>query len=239
MAESTDTLRMLKRLVRLFEKLDWSEEDIELVDESYKLRQQLQVTIREFGSKLGPLISVPQFPDLDGLDRFVRSIYGYGRLVDDPVTQAHYEADIETFSLKGKLAEFLGFLDERSRSILVLKFRLDGHPDHRSNAQVGEMFGISGGRVRQIELKCMARIRGTIRRRDQQARLADTGEEAIELMELSERPLVCLHRAGIKTITELTAKTEDDLLRIVNFGHKCLDEVKGKLAARGLNLMDG
>lgn len=239
MAESTDTLHTLKRLVRLFEKLGWSEEDIDLVDENYKLRQQLLETIREFGSKIGALISVPQLPDLDGLDRFVRSIYGHGRLVDDPVTQALYEADIETFSRKGKLAEFLGFLDDRSCSILVLKFRLDGHPDHRSNAQLGEMFGISGGRVRQIELKSMARIRATIRRRDQQARLVDTGEEAIELMELSERSLLSLHRAGIRTITELTAKTEDDLLSIVNFGYRCLDEVKVKLASRGLSLTVG
>lgn len=58
----------------------------------------------------------------------------------------------------------------------------------------------------------------------------------IEELELSERPRNCLKRAQINTIGELVQRTPEDLLSIVNFGQKSLDEVIARLDERGLAL---
>ncbi|TSC92480.1 MAG: DNA-directed RNA polymerase subunit alpha [Candidatus Berkelbacteria bacterium Licking1014_7] len=46
----------------------------------------------------------------------------------------------------------------------------------------------------------------------------------------------CLVKTGIKTLGDLANCTEADLLSIRNFGQKCLDEIKAKLATFGLKL---
>lgn len=58
----------------------------------------------------------------------------------------------------------------------------------------------------------------------------------LEELELSVRSLNALHSEGLRTIGELTAKTDEDLLTYKNFGRKSLDEIKAALAARGLAL---
>ena len=58
----------------------------------------------------------------------------------------------------------------------------------------------------------------------------------IEDLDLSERPRNCLKRAQVNTIGELVERTPDDLLNIVNFGQKSLDEVIARLDERGLSL---
>jgi len=61
-----------------------------------------------------------------------------------------------------------------------------------------------------------------------------TLEMSIEELELSVRSFNCLKRAGINTVSELTQKSEDDMMRIRNLGRKSLDEVKNKLIEMGL-----
>ena len=61
----------------------------------------------------------------------------------------------------------------------------------------------------------------------------------IEALDLSERPRNCLRRAQVKTVGELVAKSEDDLLNITNFGQKSLEEVTVKLDELGLSLHGG
>ena len=46
----------------------------------------------------------------------------------------------------------------------------------------------------------------------------------------------CLKRAGIQTIGDLLAKSENELGAIPNFGKKSIDEVIETLVARGLGL---
>jgi DNA-directed RNA polymerase subunit alpha len=46
----------------------------------------------------------------------------------------------------------------------------------------------------------------------------------------------CLKNANIKTIGELTRKTEDDIAKTRNFGKKSLQEIKEKLKEWNLNL---
>ena len=58
----------------------------------------------------------------------------------------------------------------------------------------------------------------------------------VEQLELSVRSSNCLKNANIKTIGELTRKTEDDITRTRNFGKKSLQEIKEKLKEWNLGL---
>lgn len=51
----------------------------------------------------------------------------------------------------------------------------------------------------------------------------------IEDLDLSVRSYNCLKRAGINTVAELVAKSEDEMMKVRNLGRKSLDEVKKKL----------
>lgn len=58
----------------------------------------------------------------------------------------------------------------------------------------------------------------------------------VEELELSVRSSNCLKNANIRTIGELTKKTEEDIAKTRNFGKKSLTEIKEKLQEWGLNL---
>jgi DNA-directed RNA polymerase subunit alpha len=58
----------------------------------------------------------------------------------------------------------------------------------------------------------------------------------VEELELSVRSSNCLKNANIKTIGELTRKTEDDIAKTRNFGKKSLQEIKKKLEEWNLSL---
>lgn len=61
--------------------------------------------------------------------------------------------------------------------------------------------------------------------------------KSVETLELSLRSFNCLKRAGINTIGQLVTKSDEDLMKIKNFGRKSLDEVRDSLQARGLDLI--
>lgn len=58
----------------------------------------------------------------------------------------------------------------------------------------------------------------------------------VEELELSVRSSNCLKNANIRTIGELTKKTEDDIVKTRNFGKKSLTEIKEKLLEWNLTL---
>jgi DNA-directed RNA polymerase subunit alpha len=58
----------------------------------------------------------------------------------------------------------------------------------------------------------------------------------VEELELSVRSSNCLKNANIKTIGDLTRKTEDEITKTRNFGKKSLLEIKTKLAEWNLGL---
>ena len=72
----------------------------------------------------------------------------------------------------------------------------------------------------------------------------DDGDESVqkllntpvEELELSVRSSNCLKNANIRTIGELTKKTEDDIAKTRNFGKKSLAEIKEKLLEWNLTL---
>lgn len=61
-------------------------------------------------------------------------------------------------------------------------------------------------------------------------------EMTIEELDLSVRSYNCLKRAGINTVEDLIAKTEEDMMKVRNLGRKSLEEVVQKLEALGLSL---
>jgi DNA-directed RNA polymerase subunit alpha len=58
----------------------------------------------------------------------------------------------------------------------------------------------------------------------------------VETLNLSVRSFNCLKRAGISKISELLDMTEDEIIKMRNFGKKSLDEIKQVLDERGLSL---
>ena len=64
-------------------------------------------------------------------------------------------------------------------------------------------------------------------------RLLDT---PVEELELSVRSSNCLRNENIRTIGDLTRRTEEEIAKTRNFGRKSLDEIKKRLEERGLQL---
>lgn len=60
--------------------------------------------------------------------------------------------------------------------------------------------------------------------------------KSIDELELSIRSVNCLRSANIKTVADLVQRTEQDLLKIKNFGRKSLNEIEDILAEMGLQL---
>jgi DNA-directed RNA polymerase subunit alpha len=59
---------------------------------------------------------------------------------------------------------------------------------------------------------------------------------SVDDLELSNRTLNCLKRNSITRVGQLASMTEDDLLHLRNFGDKSLQELKEKLAERGVRI---
>ena len=64
-------------------------------------------------------------------------------------------------------------------------------------------------------------------------RLLDT---PVEEMELSVRSSNCLRNENIRTVGDLTRRTEEEIAKTRNFGRKSLEEIKERLEERGLEL---
>jgi uncharacterized protein len=62
--------------------------------------------------------------------------------------------------------------------------------------------------------------------------------ESVESLNLPLRTYNSLRREGIHTVGDLTARTPEDLLAIENIGPVSVDEIRRKLAERGLALAD-
>ena len=60
----------------------------------------------------------------------------------------------------------------------------------------------------------------------------------IEELDLSVRSYNCLHRHGIRTVEDIIAMTEEDMMKVRNLGRKSMEEVIHKIEAMGLSLRD-
>ncbi|MFA6030982.1 MAG: DNA-directed RNA polymerase subunit alpha [Elusimicrobiota bacterium] len=68
------------------------------------------------------------------------------------------------------------------------------------------------------------------------ARISEVLDQPVDMIELSSRASNCLKVARIRTIRELVARREEELLAVKNFGKKSLDEIKDRLKDMGLSL---
>jgi DNA-directed RNA polymerase subunit alpha len=66
--------------------------------------------------------------------------------------------------------------------------------------------------------------------------LNDNLFRSVDELEFSVRSQNCLQNADIKYIGELVQKTEQEMLKTKNFGHKSLNEIKEILREMGLEL---
>ncbi|MGQ0521094.1 MAG: sigma-70 family RNA polymerase sigma factor [Actinomycetota bacterium] len=80
-----------------------------------------------------------------------------GETIADPAAERSLQAALAGLDPDGVL-HLLSMLDERERDILCLRHGLDGRAP-RSRAAVGQVLGVSGERVRQVEARAMARLR--------------------------------------------------------------------------------
>ena len=62
------------------------------------------------------------------------------------------------------------------------------------------------------------------------------GDASIDILELSARAEHCLQRAGVTTLRELCAMSEEELSKLRNMGKKTVEEVKAKLRKMGYEL---
>ncbi len=80
-----------------------------------------------------------------------------GDMVEDGASQDDYdEAD---WRLSIEIEEFLAPLDERERKIIVLRLGLDGSGETRALEEVGEYFGLTRERIRQLEVRAKSKLR--------------------------------------------------------------------------------
>jgi DNA-directed RNA polymerase subunit alpha len=71
---------------------------------------------------------------------------------------------------------------------------------------------------------------------EEDARVRALLDTPVEELELSVRSSNCLRNANIRTIGDLTRRTEEEIAKTRNFGKKSLQEIKDKLQERGLGL---
>ena len=80
-----------------------------------------------------------------------------GDFVEDRNATAPFDAAAVSL-LPGEVAKVLKVLDERERTILCLRFGLDGGGE-RTLEEVAEYFGLTRERIRQIEARAMSKLR--------------------------------------------------------------------------------
>jgi RNA polymerase sigma factor (sigma-70 family) len=80
-----------------------------------------------------------------------------GDFVEDRNALAPFD-HAATSLLPGEIAKVLAVLDERERTILTLRFGLDGGGE-RTLEEVAEYFGLTRERIRQIEARAMSKLR--------------------------------------------------------------------------------
>ncbi len=161
-----DTARTIRLPVHMKEALS------KLVRASRKLRQELgrEPTTEEVASELNlPVDKVREMYDITrrpiSLDIPVGD-EGETRLGDFIEDQRGFEPvdTITAEDLKAQLQDILETLSPREREVLTLRFGLeDGRP--HTLEEVGQKFGVTRERIRQIESKALRKLRHPIRKK--------------------------------------------------------------------------
>jgi DNA-directed RNA polymerase subunit alpha len=109
-----------------------------------------------------------------------------------------------------------------------------------SLAEIKVVMSQKGLRLGQaLEESEVARATASTTRSRKEAELASKLASPLTELELSVRSRRCMEELKLKTVGELTQRTEEDLLACRNFGQVSLAEVKEKLTELGLRLKSG
>jgi RNA polymerase sigma factor (sigma-70 family) len=87
----------------------------------------------------------------------------FGELLVDPLAADAYEQLLDNAEI-GQIRALLGSLNDRERMILRDRYGLDG--PEQSLRDIGERFGLSAERVRQIEQRALGKLRAAATRGD-------------------------------------------------------------------------
>ena len=120
-------------------------------------------------------------------------------------------------------------LSPREKEVLKLR-----HVDHLTLDETGKIYGVTRGRISQIEKKAVRKIRHSITIYDKNARISELdADDDIDFLRFSVRTRNCLKRGGIRSITKLVSLSYDQLTEINNIGPKAIDEINEKLVKFG------
>jgi RNA polymerase primary sigma factor len=98
----------------------------------------------------------------------------FGEMVEDENAAAPF-LELESKAVKNILVEILGTLSGREKQILVARFGLDGRPP-QTLEDVGLSLRITRERVRQIQDKCLRKLRELMQKMDLEKNPADLRE---------------------------------------------------------------
>lgn len=149
-----DKIAKVKRLaMAMSEELGREPTDDELAEEvgisAAKLSQLRTVSIRPAS------LDAPMNDD-DGTE--------FGELVGDD-TAVDPAENLADKNLQEELADLLGVLDPRERKIINSRFGLDGGKS-RTLEEVGQKFGVTRERIRQLQNIALAKLRRALRKRE-------------------------------------------------------------------------
>ena len=156
----------------------------------------------------------------------------------------------------GSLEYVLHSLTERERRVLDFRYK-----EGLTFEEIGKHFCVTRERVRQIYARALRRLRnpqrlnylkygvsGVIAWQTESAREAalaslpkqDKPEDiTLEELELSVRSYNCLKRAGVDTLADIAALTQNELSQVRNLGKKSFDEICAVLTGYGIRLRKG
>ena len=115
---------------------------------------------------------------------------------------------------------------ERERKILQLR-------TNHTLEEIGEMFGVTRERIRQIEAKALRRIALGKRFKEEGP---VTVESDIERLELSIRADNCLRKSGINKVGDILESGLFNLLKMKNLGRKCTLEIRNAIRRCGFRV---
>jgi len=165
---------------------------------------------------------------------------------EEKIIRLRFGLDGRNYTLK-EVGQELGVSKERIRQIEDKALRKLKHPEHRKFLEIYLRPFL------EKKIKDLSRENKTLR--EEIGRYKEIFEEIKQIMEHGKKPELnqlsdllvdifefsvrthnVLRRNGIRTIGDLLSKTESELLRMKNMGRRSLNEIKEKLASRGLEL---